>query len=216
MVAGTVAELSGALRERERELALIEAAVDTARGGAGAVAVVEGPPGVGKSSLLAAGRELAGSAGMSTLQAQSSELEQGFSFGVVVQLLGPLVEAGRDVAGDTLFRGAAALTVRCSAAAPPRPRPARAIAGTPCSTGCTGSSPTSRRASRCCSPSTMPTGRMRPRSTSCTTCSADSTTSRSRSSSRSAQASPNAPSWWRCAAIRASTWSTRRRSASTP
>jgi hypothetical protein len=44
------------LLEREVELARVERVFDRAGAGVGVVAVVEGPAGIGKSALLAAGR----------------------------------------------------------------------------------------------------------------------------------------------------------------
>jgi len=50
---------------------------------------VEGPAGIGKSALIAAVRDRAVIDGVAVLSARGAELERGFSFGVVWQLLGP-------------------------------------------------------------------------------------------------------------------------------
>ena len=59
-----------------------------ARESRGAVVLIEGPAGIGKSRLLAAARERA--RGMTVLTARCSELEREFSFGAVRQLFEPL------------------------------------------------------------------------------------------------------------------------------
>src|SRR5215211_1121809 len=79
------------LLERDRELELLDELVQRALAGDPVVALVEGPAGIGKSRLLAAARELAGSAGFRVLAARGSELEQEFAFGVVRQLFESLL-----------------------------------------------------------------------------------------------------------------------------
>src|SRR3712207_3742256 len=74
------------LLERDGELAALDAALAAARGGEGRVLVVEGPGGIGKTSVLAAARTRAREAGMRVLAARGSELERSFAFGVVRQL----------------------------------------------------------------------------------------------------------------------------------
>ncbi len=61
-------------------------ALRDARHGEGRLLVIEGPAGIGKSSLLADLRS-AVEAGQHVLSARASELERGFAFGVVRQLL---------------------------------------------------------------------------------------------------------------------------------
>src|SRR5215207_11208901 len=78
------------LIERERELAALERAVGAAREGAGAVVMIEGAPGIGKSRLLAAARA---TADIRVVSARASELEREFPFGVVRQLLEPVLAA---------------------------------------------------------------------------------------------------------------------------
>jgi DNA-binding CsgD family transcriptional regulator len=75
----------------------------------GRLLVIEGPPGIGKTALLAEARALAQEAGVQVLGARGSELERAFSYGVVRQLFEPLVAS---VAADEraeLLEGAAAL-----------------------------------------------------------------------------------------------------------
>jgi DNA-binding NarL/FixJ family response regulator len=89
------------LVERERELATLDELLSDAAGGAGHLALIEGPAGIGKSQLLAEARER-GAASMTVLAARASELEREFPFGVVRQLFEALVsgpERKRALAG---------------------------------------------------------------------------------------------------------------------
>ncbi len=75
---------------RAAELSVLRAAVDRAREGAGGVVVVEGPPGQGKSSLLAA---LAAEAtGVHVLPVAGSQSETGLPFAALDALARPLLE----------------------------------------------------------------------------------------------------------------------------
>ena len=76
--------------ERDRELAALDALLD--RGGA---LVIEGGAGIGKTALAAAAAAAARQRGWRVLRGCGSELESGFAFGVVRQLLERmLAEAG--------------------------------------------------------------------------------------------------------------------------
>jgi DNA-binding CsgD family transcriptional regulator len=79
------AAATGPLLEREEELALLDALLAKAHDGQGAVAVVEGPAGIGKSRLLDAARERAD--GCRVLRARGGELERDYPWGVARQLL---------------------------------------------------------------------------------------------------------------------------------
>src|SRR5262245_4824880 len=85
------------LLERERELAALDRLIAGAVDGRGRVALIEGPAGIGKSRLLAEARERAG--GMTVLTARCGELERDFSFGAVRQLLEPVADRERLLAG---------------------------------------------------------------------------------------------------------------------
>ena len=74
------------LVERELELETVERLLASARAGSGGAVVLEGPAGIGKSSLLAAARSAAEKR-MRVLSARGSELERELPFGVVRQLL---------------------------------------------------------------------------------------------------------------------------------
>ena len=96
------------LHEREGEAALL--AESLARiGDSAALVVVEGPPGIGKTSLLGAARELARRGGMRVLGARAAELESGVPFGVVRQLLEPVLAGSSPEQRESLLSGAAAL-----------------------------------------------------------------------------------------------------------
>ena len=97
------------LLEREAELAQIGAALRTATAAAGSVVVIEGAPGLGKTSLLGEAAALAEARGMAVLRARGGTMEREFALGVVIQLLAPCIEplAGRD--RERVFAGAAGL-----------------------------------------------------------------------------------------------------------
>jgi DNA-binding CsgD family transcriptional regulator len=81
----------GNLLERDGELASLESLIDDAAAGRARLALVEGPAGIGKTSLMLEARRRAGEAGMRALAARGSELERQFPFGVVRQLFEPLL-----------------------------------------------------------------------------------------------------------------------------
>lgn len=88
--------------EREGELGALRDAMDGALAGEGRAVVVDGPAGIGKTTLLRRVVELAGPRA-DVGSARGSELEAGFAHGVVLQLLAPLVT-------DDVLAGPAALT----------------------------------------------------------------------------------------------------------
>src|SRR5918997_2878189 len=96
------------LVERSQELALIEDAIETVRGGTGALVVFEGGHGIGKTSLLSAARERAHERGLAVLHARAGEREREFAFGIVRQLLEPPLAAVGDEERDALLAGPAA------------------------------------------------------------------------------------------------------------
>jgi DNA-binding CsgD family transcriptional regulator/tetratricopeptide (TPR) repeat protein len=92
--AGTVSELRfvamGVLLDRDVELGELSRRIATARSGSGRVIVVEGPAGIGKSTLLAAVGRAARADGMTVLSARCSPLEQPAAWGTARQLFEPL------------------------------------------------------------------------------------------------------------------------------
>jgi tetratricopeptide (TPR) repeat protein len=95
-----------ALLEREDELAALERLIALAPSG-GRLALVEGPPGIGKTRLLAEGRQRAREAGLEVLSARAIELEQELSYGVVRQLFEPMLAALPAAERDGLLSGPA-------------------------------------------------------------------------------------------------------------
>jgi DNA-binding NarL/FixJ family response regulator len=102
------------LLDRDSDLAAIGRQLAEVRAGSGRVTVVEGPAGIGKSSLLAAVARFAEADGMTVLRARGGPLEQDAAWGVARQLFGRADEA----------LGAAALARR--ALDPETPEPALA------------------------------------------------------------------------------------------
>jgi tetratricopeptide (TPR) repeat protein len=80
-----------ALLERDRELGVLDGLLRGVLAGGPALALVEGPPGIGKSRLLAAAGERARLAGCRVLRARGSDLERDLPFGVVRQLFEPVL-----------------------------------------------------------------------------------------------------------------------------
>ena len=84
-------------------------AITAAAGGRGTLIVVRGPAGIGKTTILRAALAEACARGMRTLNARGLALEQGFSYGVVRQLLEPAHAALGPGEWDALLDGAARL-----------------------------------------------------------------------------------------------------------
>ena len=106
-LATTVASPAPPLVGRDRELAEIELALTAAGSGAGALVLVEGPAGIGKTTLLRAARDRAADRGMTVLHARATELERDYPMGVVRQCLEAAIRQEPD--HDRVLRGAAAL-----------------------------------------------------------------------------------------------------------
>jgi DNA-binding CsgD family transcriptional regulator len=98
----------GHLLEREAELAAIEALISAAPGG-GRLLAIEGPPGIGKTSLLVETRARGQEAEMRVLGARGSELERAFAYGMVRQLFEPFLARLPAEERAGLLAGAAAL-----------------------------------------------------------------------------------------------------------
>jgi hypothetical protein len=78
----------GTLRGRHDELAVIADAVTSTAAGAGNVVTIEGPAGIGKSSLLDEAHRVAALAGLVVVTARSDELDQVTPVGALLAALG--------------------------------------------------------------------------------------------------------------------------------
>ena len=100
------------LLEREAELARVERMFERVRAGVGAVVVVEGPAGMGKSELLAAAGAGARARGLGVLMARGSEFEEEIAFGVARQLFEPMLRAASAGERRRLLDGVARVGAR--------------------------------------------------------------------------------------------------------
>jgi DNA-binding CsgD family transcriptional regulator len=95
------------LLEREGETAALSDALTAAGEGSGSVLMVQGPAGIGKTSLVEIAARIAEREGIRVLAGRGGALEGEFSFGVVRQLLErPVIEAAAE-GGDILVQAAA-------------------------------------------------------------------------------------------------------------
>lgn len=97
---------------RDRELAVLSAAVAGAGAGHGRLVLAEGAPGIGKTTLLRAACVRAGDPGGRVLTARGLALEGGFSYGIVRQLIEPVRSAAGPGEWSALLEGAAGLAAR--------------------------------------------------------------------------------------------------------
>jgi DNA-binding CsgD family transcriptional regulator/tetratricopeptide (TPR) repeat protein len=96
------------LLERDAELASVVDLIGGI-GDGGQLLAIEGPPGIGKTALLAEAKGLGEEAGLQVLSARGSELERSFSYGVVRQLFEPLLVSVPAEERAELLAGAAEL-----------------------------------------------------------------------------------------------------------
>jgi DNA-binding CsgD family transcriptional regulator len=118
MMSGAVVER---LFEREAELARVGGLLDEASHGAGAVVVVQGPAGIGKSELLAAAGAGARARGFAGVSARSSEFEAEIAFGVARQLFEPMLRAASAGERRRLLGGVARVGARALGVEPGEP-----------------------------------------------------------------------------------------------
>ena len=111
----------GVLLDRDAELGELARRIATARSGSGRVIVVEGPAGIGKSTLLGAAGRAARVDGAMLLWARCSPLEQHAAWGMARQLFEPLRTRPE---WDELTVGAAGLAERALASEGGGPAPA--------------------------------------------------------------------------------------------
>jgi DNA-binding CsgD family transcriptional regulator len=96
------------LLERSGELTTIDALIGATPDG-GRLLVIEGPPGIGKTALIAEAKARGERAGMQILTGRGSDLEREFSYGVVRQLFEPFLARLSEDERVELLTGAAAL-----------------------------------------------------------------------------------------------------------
>ncbi|MFD1147705.1 AAA family ATPase, partial [Saccharothrix hoggarensis] len=91
--------------ERDRELARITAALDSAAAGDGRVVVIEGRAGIGKTRLVQDTRALAKQRGFGRIQAVGDALESAMAWGVVRQLVERSISRYRGEVRDRIMAG---------------------------------------------------------------------------------------------------------------
>lgn len=99
------------LLDRANETARLGSVLGAVPSMGGRVVLIEGEPGIGKTALLAYGRELASAAGFRVLRARGGELEQGFAYGVVRQLLERTISTASDLERRRWLAGSASLAL---------------------------------------------------------------------------------------------------------
>ncbi|MFA4929524.1 MAG: AAA family ATPase [Patulibacter sp.] len=98
---------TSSLLDRAHETQALRRAVEALADGRGGVVLLEGPAGIGKTSLVEAVGPIAAEHEALVLGARASELDRGFAFGVVLQLLEPVLDALDDAGRERAFAGAA-------------------------------------------------------------------------------------------------------------
>ena len=93
--------------ERERELGVVAGALDRLVGGEGSMLLVEGPAGIGKTTLLAAATQFGRQRTVLVLEARAGELEREMPFVIPRQLLEPIVERADAAERARLLAGSA-------------------------------------------------------------------------------------------------------------
>jgi predicted ATPase len=105
----------GILLERVRELDILRHGLARTVDDTGAVVVLRGAAGLGKTALLSVGAEEARTQGMTVLSARASSLESHIPFGLARKLIAPLLRDA--VARDRLLSGDGALATPLFSAA---------------------------------------------------------------------------------------------------
>jgi DNA-binding CsgD family transcriptional regulator len=97
---------------RDAELAVLSVAAGAAEAGNGAFVLVEGPAGIGKTTLLRMACVRAEVPGPRILTARGLALERGFAYGIARQLIEPVRATAGPGEWDELLDGAAGLAAR--------------------------------------------------------------------------------------------------------
>jgi ABC-type branched-subunit amino acid transport system ATPase component len=103
------------LFERDTELALLEGLIGQVSVGTGALAVIEGHCGIGKTSLLAIACDRARAAGLVVVSGRGGVLDREQPFGIARRLLDALVEGARCARYPRVRIGRSARCARSSA-----------------------------------------------------------------------------------------------------
>ena len=125
------------LLEREAEVDALDRALAGAVEGRGSVLAIEGPPGIGKSSLVGTCQALAAKREMYAISVRATELERSYPYGIVRQTADSVALDKPDDERAALSRGPPSSPSRSWS----RGRLTRATAPSSCtsgSTGCTG------------------------------------------------------------------------------
>ena len=99
------------LLERESELLALDQALEEAVDGRGSVVAIEGPPGIGKSSLVTRCLDGAGKREMYTISVRATELERSYPYGIVRQTADSVALDKTPEQRSALFNGAARLAL---------------------------------------------------------------------------------------------------------
>ena len=123
------------LLDRGEELSAIGEALAAPQEATGALLLIGGAAGIGKTRLLASTIELGAESGIRFLSARGGELERELPFGVARQLFEPVLAQAGDAERAALLEGAAALA---APAVDPRTDPTARRTPSPRCTACTG------------------------------------------------------------------------------
>ncbi|HEX2032273.1 MAG TPA: AAA family ATPase [Actinomycetota bacterium] len=111
----------GPLLEREHEVAAVEQVLDRVRDGTGSFLLIEGPAGIGKTTLLGEAARRARGRGLLTRFARGGEFEREMPFGVSRELFEPIVERASEDERSALLAGSAHLALLALGQAEPDP-----------------------------------------------------------------------------------------------
>jgi DNA-binding CsgD family transcriptional regulator len=95
------------LFERAEALVTIDDLIEAIGRGDGSVLAIEAAAGLGKTALLGVAREHAAAHGLQVASARGGEFERDFPFGIVRQLVEPMLDRAAPSEGAKLFEGAA-------------------------------------------------------------------------------------------------------------
>lgn len=109
----------GLLLERERELDILHQALDRLAQGAGSFLLIEGPAGIGKTTLLNEAAHRGQKRDLLVRLARGGELEQDIPFGLIRQLLEPVISRRAEGDRAKLLSGRAELALIALGGVPP-------------------------------------------------------------------------------------------------